>query len=83
MWDTASWECERTIAIGSHVYSILVSGNTVFSGCQSGDIVMSSWATGEREGTVKSHNGDGVNALAVCGGQLHSGGNDHIINMWL
>ena len=81
VWDTASWECERTIGIGSSVHSLFVSGSTVFSGCESSDIVVSSWATGEREGTLESHEGE-VNAFAVCGGKLHSGSDDSTIKVW-
>ena len=81
MWDTASWECERTIEIGSKVFSVLVSGSTVFSGCSSGDIVVSNWATGEREGMLEGHE-ECVNALTVCGGKLHTGSDDNTIKVW-
>ena len=62
------------------MFAILVSGG-IYSGCESGDIAISNWETGEREDTLDNHT-DFARALAVCDGKLCSGSYDESVKVW-
>ena len=81
VWDTTTWECERTLGYNAVPLSLLVNGSTLVAGYDDGRIVMKSWATGEDEGALEGH-GDYVYDLVARGGKLWSCSSDFTIKVW-
>ena len=81
IWDTASWVCERTLQCDRPVWSLLVSGSTVFIGQTEGTLDSFNWETGEKVGTLAGHS-RAVRCFALSGGKLCSASWDRTIKVW-
>ena len=82
IWDTASWECERTLQVGERVESLVVSGDTVLAGLGDGSIKLHNWKTGDDVGTLQ-HGNDWLDSLVVTiSGKLCSGSHEGSIKIW-
>ena len=81
IWDTTSWECERTLRLESRVISLLVSGSTVFAGCYDGRIEVLTWETGTAVRVLRGHT-NWVYSVAIVDGKLCSSSDDYTIKVW-
>ena len=74
-------KCIFTFASGSEVYSLAMTNNTVYGGCQDHKIRVWNLNTMQKSHMLIGHEGV-VRCLTICHSTLYSGGSDTKLKVW-
>jgi len=81
VWDLKTMKCIFTFSTGSEVYSLAVTNNTVYGGCQDHKIRVWNLNTMQKSHMLIGHEGV-VRCLFLRNNTLYSGGSDCKVKVW-